>query len=147
MVFMIGEHTARANSRDGYAIQHARKMGYNVFVISGGSYAPVMERLLNIGVQEVFMGAKEKLSVYKKLLEDNQLTNEEVLYMGDDLPDYPVLNEAGVSTCPKDAATEILNMVDYVSHKNGGGHCRDVIEQTLDFTVNGLILNTRKFGK
>ena len=85
-----------------------------------------------LGVEQCYTGCGDKIKTYEKFLKDNNLRNEEVLYMGDDLPDYPILKQAGVSTCPADAAVEIKEMVDYVSlYKGGHGCVRDVIEQVM----------------
>lgn len=120
------------NSRDGFSIQLAEKMGFNVFVISGGSSEPVKIRLENLGVKEVFLRAANKINVYESLLEKYNLTEEEILYMGDDLPDYKVMKRVGCATCPQDAAVEIKEISHYQSPYYGGRFAvRDVIEQTL----------------
>lgn len=132
-----GEVVRVLNSRDGYAIQHAAKKGYNVFVITGGHSESVKDRLENLGCREVIQRAKNKMEHYNKLQEKYGFGNENVLYMGDDLPDYEVLQKVGVSTCPQDAAVEIKAICDYQSPYNGGRHCvRDVIEQTLRVQSN-----------
>ena len=120
------------NSRDGYAIQHAAKEGYRILIITGGSSEEVKTRLLGLGATEVCLKSCNKLEVYESLKLKYDFTDEEALYMGDDIPDYPVLNTVGVSTCPQDAAVEIKEIVDYHSPYNGGEFCvRDVIEQTM----------------
>ncbi len=120
------------NSRDGYAIQYAVKMGYQVFVITGGNSTAIKERLLNLGVKEVFLQSKNKLETYQKLKEKYNLKDKEILYMGDDIPDYQVMQIAGVACCPQDASVEIKQVSHYQSPFFGGRHCvRDVIEQTL----------------
>ena len=120
------------NVRDSFAIQHAVKMGFRIAIITGGNNEMVRERMNYLGVKDVFLQSADKLQVYKKYLADNHLTNEEVMYAGDDLPDFPVLKHAGVSVCPQDAVEEVKAIVDYVSPKCGGKGCvRDMIEQTL----------------
>lgn len=120
------------NGRDGFAIQLAAKMGFNVFVISGGNSEPVKQRLLNLGIKEVFLSASNKITVYESLLEKYNLTENEILYMGDDLPDYKVMQRVGCATCPQDAAVEIKSICHYQSPYNGGRFAvRDVVEQTL----------------
>lgn len=130
---IIGSDVIRIlNSRDGYAIQYASKMNYRVLIITGGSSEGVKERLLNLGATEVCLKSSNKIEVYNSLKEKYGFTDEQVLYMGDDIPDYQVLKTVGVSTCPQDAAVEIKQIVDYQSPFMGGRHCvRDVIEQTL----------------
>jgi 3-deoxy-D-manno-octulosonate 8-phosphate phosphatase (KDO 8-P phosphatase) len=132
-VILINDDVIRIlNSRDSYAIQYAVKKGYNVFIITGGNSKDVRDRLLGLGIQEVHSGSSNKLEVYNQLKIKHGLTDEEVLYMGDDIPDYPVMKQVGVATCPQDAAVEIKHIAHYQSPFNGGRHCvRDVIEQTL----------------
>ena len=120
------------NSRDGYALQYASKLGYSIYVITGGNSVAVKDRLLKLGVHEVFLQSKNKKEVYEQLVEQRNLKNAEILYMGDDIPDYEVMSVAGVAACPQDAAVEIKEIADYQSPYIGGRHCvRDVIEQTL----------------
>lgn len=120
------------SSRDGYAIQYASKKGYRILVITGGNSSPVKERLMNLGCQEVVLSASNKLDVYKKLQTKYNFDNEEVLYMGDDIPDYEVMKTVGLASCPQDASVEIKEICHYQSSYNGGENCvRDVIEQTL----------------
>ena len=120
------------NSRDGYALQYASKLGYNIFIITGGNSQSVETRLLNLGATEVCLGSNNKLHVYDTLQEKYEFNDGEVLYMGDDIPDYHVMKRAGVSACPQNAAVEIKAIADYQSSFNGGEFCvRDVIEQTL----------------
>ncbi len=127
-----GEIVRTLNSRDGYALQYASKMGYNIFIVTGGSSEEVKLRLLDLGATEVRLKSKDKMVVFEELKSHYQFTEEQVLYMGDDLPDFPVIKRVGVGTCPNDAAVELLEVADYVSPKKGGQHCvRDVIEQTL----------------
>ncbi len=132
-VYLINDDVIRAlNSKDGYAIQYATKLGYKIFIITGGNSQQVKDRLLNLGVNEVHLAVKRKLECYDNILLRFQLSPEEVLYMGDDIPDIPVLKKVGVSTCPQDACSDVKMLVDYQSHRNGGFGCvRDVIEQTL----------------
>lgn len=120
------------NVKDGYAIQYALKLGYKIAILSGGSGESIERRLKMLGVTDVFIGVQEKLSVYKNYLECNHLTKKDVLYMGDDIPDYDIMLNVGVATCPNDAAEEIKQVADYISNKKGGEGCvRDVIEQVL----------------
>jgi 3-deoxy-D-manno-octulosonate 8-phosphate phosphatase (KDO 8-P phosphatase) len=120
------------NSRDAYAIQYAAKMGYTILVITGGSSEAVHKRLKDLGVVEVCLNSSNKLHVYDTLKSTYGLKDEEVLYMGDDIPDYHVMRLVGVSTCPQDAAVEIKAIAKYQSPYAGGRHAvRDVIEQTL----------------
>lgn len=120
------------NSRDRLAVKYASDAGLKVFVISGGNSSPIKEDLESFGAAKVFLGVQDKLSVYKTILNDYSLDDESILYMGDDLPDLPVLEKVGVSTCPSNACADVQVMVDYVSKFPGGKFAvRDVIEQTL----------------
>jgi 3-deoxy-D-manno-octulosonate 8-phosphate phosphatase (KDO 8-P phosphatase) len=132
-VYLFQDEVVRMlNSKDGYAIQYAAKLDYDIFVITGGNSVPVKDRLLGLGVKEVFLQSKNKKEVYEKLKSAYDLIDEEILYMGDDIPDYAVMELSGVAACPQDAAVEIKEIADYQSPYNGGKHCvRDVIEQTL----------------
>lgn len=120
------------NSRDSYALQYASKMGYRIIVVTGGNSEAIKNRLLTLGVHEVHLSSINKLRVYNSIKKKHNLVDDEILYMGDDIPDYEVMNAAGVAACPQDAAVEIKSISHYQSPFNGGNFCvRDVIEQTL----------------
>lgn len=132
------------NSKDGYALQYAAKNGYSIFIITGGSSKEVAERLLSAGAKEVHLNAKNKLHIYNELKLKYGFQDEEVLYMGDDIPDFPVLKIVGAATCPQDASVEIKSISHYQSPYFGGKGCvRDVIEQTL--RVQGNWFNKSAF--
>jgi 3-deoxy-D-manno-octulosonate 8-phosphate phosphatase (KDO 8-P phosphatase) len=127
-----GDMLRTMSTRDGYAIQYAVKKGYNICIISGGNSQMVKTRMNYLGVQDVFLGSSNKVPVFDKYLADKDLKSSEILYMGDDIPDYPVLKKVGIATCPHDAAPEVREICHYISHLNGGKGCvRDVIEQVL----------------
>jgi 3-deoxy-D-manno-octulosonate 8-phosphate phosphatase (KDO 8-P phosphatase) len=118
--------------RDGYAIRQAIMAGYKVGIITGGRSEGVRLRLQGLGVEDVYLGAQEKLAPYEHFIDKYELDEAKVLYMGDDLPDYPVMRRAGFPACPQDAAPEIIELALYISHLNGGDGCvRDVIEKVL----------------
>lgn len=120
------------NVKDGYAIQYALRHGYIIAVLSGGSGASIESRMKMLGVTDVYLGSHKKKEIFEKFLKDKNISPEEVLYMGDDIPDYDVMLEVGVAACPSDAAEEIKSVADYISHRAGGCGCvRDVIEQVL----------------
>ncbi len=122
----------KGNVKDGYALQYAIKKGYKIAVISGGRCQSITARMKLLGVHDVFLQSSSKIEVFQKYITDNQLKKEEILYMGDDIPDYPVMLESGVATCPADAAEEIKAVADYISFAKGGEGCvRDIIEQVL----------------
>ncbi|NCA76960.1 MAG: HAD-IIIA family hydrolase [Alphaproteobacteria bacterium] len=127
-----GEVFRTTSVKDGYALQLARKKGYKIAVISGARSEAMIHRMKALHITDVFMGVDNKLEVFNRYLKDNGLNSEQVLYMGDDIPDYEVMKEAGIATCPADAAEEIKSVSKYISHHNGGKGCvRDVIEQVM----------------
>lgn len=120
------------NVKDGYAMQYALRRGYLIAILSGGSGDSIRSRMKMLGVEDVYLGSHRKKEIFEDFLKDKQLLPEQVLYVGDDIPDYDVMRLAGVSACPADAVEEIKAVADYISHKNGGCGCvRDVIEQVL----------------
>ena len=131
-MLMNGGVIRTLNSKDGYAIQYAVKKGYRILVITGGNSQDVKDRLEGLGAQKVVLRSADKLIVYEQLKQEFGFTNEQVLYMGDDIPDIPVMKLVGVSTCPQDAAVEVKAICHYQSPLNGGRACvRDVIEQVM----------------
>lgn len=132
LVMPDGEFLRRMNIKDGYAMSQAIKHGYRIAIISGGHSTGVPVRLRRLGVEEVHMGVENKLEVYEQLLRKYNIADEEVLYMGDDVPDLPVLRRCGVPCCPAGSAVEVEQQSIYVSHKASGDGCvRDVIEQVM----------------
>ena len=132
VILMDGKVIRTLNSKDGYAMQYAIKMGYRILIITGGNSVDVKERLLGLGVQEVFLSSHKKTEVYASCKEQYGFEDHEVLYMGDDIPDYHVMKIVGVATCPHDSAMEIRHISHYQSPVLGGKGCvRDIIEQTL----------------
>ncbi len=127
-----GNYLRALNSKDSYAIQYAAKMGYLVFMITGGSSKEMKDCLENLGVTCVYLSSRSKIKVYSEVKLKHGFQDEQVLYMGDDIPDIPVLSIVGVSSCPKDAAIDVVMCCSYQSPKEGGKGCvRDVIEQTM----------------
>ncbi len=127
-----GEQVRTMNIKDGYALQLAVKKGYNVVIISGGKSEAVRSRLMKLGIKDIYLGAGNKLEVFEDHLLVSGLSASEILYMGDDIPDYEVMTRVALPTCPNDSASEIMEISKYVSQKKGGHGCvRDVIEQVL----------------
>ena len=127
-----GEMQRIMNIRDGFAMKAALESGYNVCIISGGNNAGVRIRLENLGIKEIHLSAPDKVFTFNEYLKKYDLKAENVLYMGDDIPDYHVMKLVGLSTCPQDAVPEIKAISGYISHINGGrGAVRDVIEQVM----------------
>ena len=127
-----GEMVRATNAKDGYALQYALKKGYKVAIISGGFGENMRQRYRNFTGMDIFLHVSNKIELFNQYLKDNHLTPENVLVMGDDIPDYQMMMLAGVKCCPADASEEIKQTADYISFQPGGCGCvRDVIEQTL----------------
>lgn len=136
LILRDGLQARQMHVKDGFGLQMAMKSGYNVFVISGGVSEESKTRLESLGVKEIHLGIHDKTKFVTDLLKSKKLKWEEVLYMGDDLPDIALMSRVGLSCCPADAITEIKSVVKYISLNNGGWGCvRDVIEKVLK--VNG----------
>lgn len=132
LVTESGELLRIMNTRDGYAIKKAVKLGYNVCIITGGSSQGVKSRLLGLGVKDIFLGASDKLSIYKEYIQDKSIDADKILYMGDDLVDIEVMKSVGLAVCPADATQEVKSISHYVSKIKGGAGCaREVIEMVL----------------
>ena len=127
-----GEPMRTVNIKDGYAIQLAMKMGLRIASSTGCAIESVRQRYIHLGVEDVYMGCSVKIKTYEEFLSKHNLTDEEILYMGDDIPDYEVMSRCGCPCCPADACSDIKSISLYVSRKNGGYGCgRDVIEQIV----------------
>lgn len=127
-----GEPLRTVNIKDGYAIQLACKQGLHVAIITGGNTRAVRKRYENLGVKDIYMGVAAKMCAYEELLQTYGLNDDEVIYVGDDIPDYEVMQRVGCACCPKDACNEIKYVSSYISDCIGGhGVGRDVIEQVL----------------
>jgi len=127
-----GDQVRRMNIKDGYALQHAVKKGYHIIIISGGTSESVRLRLNGLGIEDVYLASKNKMSVYEEVCKKYELKSEEILYMGDDIPDYKLMSIVGFAACPKDAADEIKSICKYISPYKGGEGCvREMIEQVL----------------
>lgn len=135
-----------ANIKDGYAMQLAVKHGYQLAIITGGRSEAVRERYQHLGLHDVFMGISVKLACFDHWMAENQLNPDEVIYMGDDIPDYEVMRRCGLPCCPADAAPEIRAISTYVCQRNGGDGCaREVIEQVMRAQDQWMI-DDRAFG-
>lgn len=132
LVMDSGEMVRNLNSKDGYAFHQAVMKDYRVVIISGGHNEAVKRALERSGIKDIFIRTQDKLTCYLDYLATNNLKDDEVMYMGDDLPDHEIMARTGIAACPNDAAQEIRAISIYVSPKNGGEGCvRDIIEQVL----------------
>ena len=140
LVLPDGLMARRMNIKDGYALQLAVKKGYHVLVISGGHSPEVEHRLRKLGVQQVFMRTEHKKAVLEAYLQEHRISPGQVLFMGDDIPDYEVMQFVGLPCCPADAVAEIRSVSRYISPAKGGEGCaRDVIEKVLKLQDNWSI--------
>jgi 3-deoxy-D-manno-octulosonate 8-phosphate phosphatase (KDO 8-P phosphatase) len=127
-----GEQLRQFNIKDGYALQLAVKRGIKIAALSGARSKGVEHRLRGLGIQDVFLGLDSKIEVYQNYLAQNNLASEEVLFVGDDIPDLQVMRLVGLAVCPADAVEEIKAISHYISPKNGGEGCvRDIVEKVL----------------
>ena len=127
-----GELLRSFDTKDGYSMKCALVKGFKIAIITGGRNEAVRERFKELGVIDIYLGAHHKLDAYQDLMDNFDLNPEEILYIGDDIPDIPVMEKVGLGCCPADAASDVKAMADYVSHKKGGEGCvRELIEQVL----------------
>ncbi|MDR2533986.1 MAG: HAD hydrolase family protein [Tannerellaceae bacterium] len=140
-----GEPMRTVNIKDGYALQLAVKKGFEVGIITGANSDAIHTRFSRLGISHIYLGSYEKIDDFRDFLACTGLSNEEVLYAGDDIPDYRVMQTAGLSVAPADAAPEVKDIAVYISRYNGGdGVARDVIEQTMK--AQGLWMDEEAFG-
>jgi 3-deoxy-D-manno-octulosonate 8-phosphate phosphatase (KDO 8-P phosphatase) len=136
---VFGVPNRTVNLRDGYALQLAVKKGYRVGIISGSNSKEYQKRLKLLGINDIFLNSKSKLDHYYSFRKKYDLKDSEILFMGDDIPDFEVMKAAGVPVCPSDADSEIKQVALYISDKKGGDGCaRDVIEQVLRLHNNWM---------
>ncbi|MCO4821361.1 MAG: HAD-IIIA family hydrolase [Flavobacteriaceae bacterium] len=127
-----GELLRTMNIKDGYALKTAVDNGIKICIISGGSNEGVRWRLKGLGITDIYLGAHDKIEQLNEYLENHNIPLNQALYMGDDIPDLPVMKLVGLPCCPQDAVPEIKAVSKYISHKDGGkGAVRDIIEQVL----------------
>lgn len=134
------------NIKDGYAIQLAMKLGLRIVIMTGANVTSICRRYEGLGVEDINVGCAVKIKAYEGFLKQYGLTDDEVMYMGDDIPDLQVMRRVGCPVCPKDACPEIKEASLYVSDRKGGHGCgRDVIEQTLR-AQGKWVMDEKAFG-
>ncbi len=127
-----GKLIRTTNTKDGFAIKRAIETGYHVGIITGGLNDAVSRRYHALGVKDIYLGSTDKQANLRHFTGQYKLDHSQILYMGDDLPDYDVMKTAGVATCPADASEEIKGISMFISDKNGGEGCvRDIISQVM----------------
>ena len=131
-VMTNGDMLRRMNIKDGYALKTAVDAGFNMCIISGGINLGVQKRLEVLGLKDIYLGAHQKINQFQEYLKKHNIRAKNVLYMGDDIPDIPIMKLVGLAVCPQDAAIEVKAVSHYISHKGGGqGAVRDIIEQIM----------------
>ena len=137
LVLNDGQMARQMNIKDGYALQLAIRKGYRIAVISGGNAEILKERLYKLKVTDIFMQVDNKQEVLINYAHRNHLSWNEILFMGDDIPDYSCMQLAGLACCPADSVKEIKQISTYISTCKGGQGCaRDVIEKVLKLNGN-----------
>jgi len=132
LVTESGELLRQFNIKDGYALQLAVKRGFKIAVVSGARSKGVEYRLKGLGITDIYLGLDSKTAAYNDFIKKNELLPEQVLFMGDDIPDLELMKMAGLAVCPADAVEEIKALAHYISPKNGGDSCvRDIIEKVM----------------
>lgn len=141
-----GQPIRTVNIKDGYAIQLAVKRGLRIAIMTGGHNEEIRLRYQYLGVQDVHLSCSMKIKTWEEFTQKYGLKDEEIIYVGDDIPDYEVMQRAGCPCCPADACDEIKHISTYVSQRRGGYGCaRDIIEQVLK--AQGLwVLDAKAFG-
>ncbi|HUX55512.1 MAG TPA: HAD hydrolase family protein [Bacteroidales bacterium] len=135
----FGVPNRTVNLRDGYALQLAVKKGYYVGIISGSRSKEYKKRLKLLGISDVYLNSRTKLNHFNTFLKKHNLNKSDVLFMGDDIPDFEIMKQVGVAVCPSDADSEIKHISSYISDKKGGEGCvRDVIEQVMRLHKNWM---------
>ena len=127
-----GDFIRRYYAKDGYAIAYAIREGYKICVISGGRGEMLRRRLEMLGVTRIYLNCMDKTAAMAEFIADYNLNPENIIYMGDDIPDLECMRMVGIPVCPADAAMEVIEASRYVSEFNGGyGAVRDIVEQVL----------------
>jgi 3-deoxy-D-manno-octulosonate 8-phosphate phosphatase (KDO 8-P phosphatase) len=141
-----GEPLRTVNIKDGYAIQLAQKMGLRIAILTGANTNAIRKRYEGLGVEDIYMKAAVKIKIYQGFLEKYNLKDDEIIYVGDDIPDYEVMKQCGCPCCPADACPDIKSISLYISDKAGGMGCgRDIIEQVLR-TQEKWLSDAKAFG-
>lgn len=141
-----GEPLRTVNIKDGYAIQLAMKLGLRIAIMTGAKVTSIRKRYEGLGVEDISIGCSVKIETYETFLHKYGLTDKEIMYMGDDIPDLEIMRRVGCPVCPKDACPEIKEVSIYVSDRIGGHGCgRDIIEQVLR-AQGKWIMDKKAFG-
>jgi len=134
------------NIKDGYAIQLAIKKGLDLAIMTGADTENIRRRYERLGMQNVYLKCSMKIAVYEDFISKKGYKDDEIIYVGDDIPDYEIMKRVGCPCCPSDAAPEIRDISVYISNYAGGAGCgRDIIEQVM--RAKGLwVMDEKAFG-
>ncbi|MBO5539313.1 MAG: HAD-IIIA family hydrolase [Prevotella sp.] len=127
-----GQPIRTINIKDGYAIQLAQKMGIRIAIMTGGRNEDIKLRYEYLGVEDIYLKCSIKIKTYEEFIAKYGLDDSEIIYVGDDIPDYEIMKRVGCPCCPGDACPEIKSICLYISNLNGGHGCgRDILEQVM----------------
>ena len=127
-----GQPIRTINIKDGYAIQLAQKMGIRIAIMTGGRNEDIKLRYEYLGVEDIYLKCSIKIKTYEEFIAKYGLDDSEIIYVGDDIPDYEIMKRVGCPCCPSDACPEIKSISLYISNLNGGHGCgRDILEQVM----------------
>tara|TARA_B100001057_G_C22625599_1_gene862340 strand:+ start:206 stop:712 length:507 start_codon:yes stop_codon:yes gene_type:complete len=127
-----GDMYREMDTKDGFAIKYALNKGFKIAIISGGKDKGLEIRLQDLGIKNIFLGFTDKERPFNDFIKNEDIKPNDILYMGDDIPDIKIMKKVLLATCPNDAVIDVKEISDYVSPKNGGQGCvREIIEQVL----------------
>lgn len=142
----LGNPIRTVNIKDGYALQLAVKCGLKLAIITGAKVESIRHRYEGLGMQDIYIACARKIQTYEEYKQKYNLTDEEVMYVGDDIPDYEIMKLCGCPCCPSDACQEIKEISTYISPVQGGqGVARDILEQVLK-AQGHWVMNAKAFG-
>ena len=131
-VLSSGEEFKSFDVHDGYGLVMMKRAGYKTAIITARASKPVQIRGEDLNVDRIYMDAYPKIGYYEQMLEDLEVSDEEVCFMGDDLPDLPLIKRAGLGVAVLNARDELKESADYITRNNGGrGAIREVVEMIL----------------
>ncbi|NNF33095.1 MAG: 3-deoxy-D-manno-octulosonate 8-phosphate phosphatase [Saprospiraceae bacterium] len=134
-----GELLRTMSVKDGQALKYALDKGYFIAIITKGKSKGVRVRLAGLGIKHINDNLTTKADTIRDLIHIHRLKKEEVLYMGDDIPDLKAKGLVGIFACPSDAEPEVLKNADYISPKGGGKGCvREVLRRVLKIQSNWI---------
>lgn len=132
LILPDGEWVRRMHIKDGFILQLAVRSGYRLILVTGSFSKPVVDRLQTLGITEIYQHVRDKAECLRSIQAKYGLNQEEIMFIGDDIPDLSAMEIAGLSCCPADAARDVLDKADYISTVKGGEGCvRDILEKLM----------------